>query len=91
MTIGFTDYQRPRRLESLTHLPTMEIQGDLSFESVPEGTRMRWSWELQPGGILRLLTPLINRIGERQEQAIWAGLKEYLEAREGPAPRRLDE
>ena len=42
MTIEFTDLERPRRLASLTRLPTMEIQGALSFDPVSEGTRMRW-------------------------------------------------
>jgi uncharacterized protein YndB with AHSA1/START domain len=37
MSIEFTDYERPRRLASLTHLPTMEIQGALTFDSLPEG------------------------------------------------------
>jgi hypothetical protein len=87
MTIEFIDYERPRRLASLTHMPTMEIQGALTFDTVSQGTRMRWSWELQPRGVLRLLTPLISRIGQRQEQAIWAGLKQYLEAQEGSPPR----
>jgi hypothetical protein len=82
MTIEFTDYERPRHLASLTHLPTMEIRGALSFDPVPEGTRMGWSWELQPRGLLRLLRPLIARMGKRQEEAIWAGLKQFLEARE---------
>jgi hypothetical protein len=82
MTIEFTDYERPRHLASLTHLPTMEIQGALTFAPVPEGTRMGWSWELQPRGVLRLLRPLIARMGKRQEEAIWAGLKQFLEARE---------
>ena len=70
MTIEFTEHERPQRLASLTHLPTMEIRGALTFEPVPEGTRMRWSWELQPRGLLRLLTPLIDRMGQRQEQTI---------------------
>jgi len=82
MTIEFTDYERPRHLASLTHLPKMEIRGALSFDPVPEGTRMGWSWELQPRGVLRLLRRLIARMGKRQEEAIWAGLKQFLEARE---------
>jgi hypothetical protein len=82
MTIEFTDYECPRHLASLTHLPTMEIRGALTFDPVPEGTWMGWSWELQPRGVLRLLTPLIARMGKRQEEAIWAGLKQFLEARE---------
>jgi uncharacterized protein YndB with AHSA1/START domain len=91
MTIEFTDYQRPRRLASLTHLPTMEIRGALTFEPVPEGTRMKWTWNLRPHGVLRLLSPLITRMGRRQEEAIWASLKRFLEAPEGSIPRRSDE
>ena len=41
MTVEFTDYERPRRLASTTHLSAMEIRGSLTFEPVPEGTRMR--------------------------------------------------
>jgi uncharacterized membrane protein len=91
MTIEFTDYQRPRRLGSSTHMPTMEIEGALSFDTVPQGTRMRWSWELQPQGVLRLLTPLITLMGRRQEETMWAGLKRFLETQEGSLPRRPDE
>ena len=80
MTIEFTEFERPRRLESSTHMPTMKIQGTLTFDPVPEGTRMRWSWALQPHGVLRLLGPLITRMGQRQEEAIWAGLKRFMEA-----------
>ena len=84
MTIAFTEYQRPRRLTSATHLSTMDIQGTLTFDPVPEGTRMRWSWSLKPRGMLKLMTPVIALIGRRQEQTIWTGLKRYLEAREAP-------
>lgn len=84
MTIAFTEYQRPLRLSSATHLSTMDIQGTLTFGPVPEGTRMRWSWNLQPRGMLKLMTPVIALIGRRQERTIWTGLKRYLEAREAP-------
>ena len=82
MTIEFTEYERPRRLGSSTHMPTMEIQGALTFDPVPEGTRMRSTWELQPQGVLGLLAPLITLIGRRQEETIWAGLKRFMEAQE---------
>jgi hypothetical protein len=79
MVIEFTAYERPRRLRSATHMSTMEIDGTLAFESVAGGTRMHWSWELRPRGVLKLLSPLVARIGRRQEEAIWAGLKRHLE------------
>lgn len=83
MFIEYTAFERPRRLRSTTHLAAMDIQGTLAFEPVPEGTILRWSWELKPRGVFRLVTPLVACLGRRQEAAIWAGLKRYLE---GPAP-----
>lgn len=82
MTIEFTDFQRPRRLASTTRMPTMEIRGALTFDPVPEGTRMRWSWEVQPHGVFKVLMPVITLMG-RREEAVWAGLKRFLEAAEG--------
>ncbi|HEX6580759.1 MAG TPA: SRPBCC family protein [Actinomycetota bacterium] len=81
MTIKNTGYERPRRLAVRTHLANMDIEGDLRFEPLADGTRMRWLWHLKPRGALRLMTPLITRIGRRQEQTIWASLKRVLEAR----------
>jgi uncharacterized membrane protein len=84
MTITFTAYERPRRLTSTTHLSTMDIQGTLTFDPVAEGTRMRWSWNLEPRGLLKLMTPVVALIGRRQERSIWTDLKRYLEAQEAP-------
>jgi hypothetical protein len=42
---------------------------------------MRWTWNLRPRGLLKLLGPLVARMGRRQEEAIWTGLKRYLEKR----------
>jgi len=62
----------------------MDIRGTLTFDPVPAGTRMRWSWDLEPRGLLKLATPVVARIGARQERAIWTGLKRFLEAQEAP-------
>jgi hypothetical protein len=85
MTTQFTGYERPRRVALRSHLSAMEIQGALTFDPVPEGTRMRWSWVVAPRGVVRLLTPLVARTGRRQEQAIWASLKRLLEAQAAPS------
>lgn len=79
MTIEVTAYERPRRLASRTRLAGMDIDGQLSFEPVTGGTRMRWCWDLRPHGPLRLLGPLIARVGARQEREIWSSLKRFLE------------
>lgn len=84
MTIEWTAFERPRVLGSSTQLQSMDITGLLTFEAVPEGTRMRWSWELQPHGLLRLIGPVVGHVGARQESEIWSNLKRVLE--EQPVP-----
>jgi Polyketide cyclase / dehydrase and lipid transport len=79
MVIAVTDYEPPRRLASRTHVSSMDIQYTLTFEPVLEGTRMRWSGELAPRGILKVMSPLVGLMGRRQEQRIWTGLKHFLE------------
>ena len=85
MTIEYTAYERPRRLASSIHMPAADIAGTLRFDPVANGTRMGWSWVVRPHGLYRLLTPVIVRVGRRQEQENWGGLKGFLEAREEPA------
>lgn len=80
MIVEFTEHQRPQRLGSVSTLSTMTIAGGLTFEPVPQGTRMRWSWELAPRGLLRLVSHLLSRAAARPERAIWSNLKELLEA-----------
>lgn len=87
MTIEVTAYERPRRLASSTQLSTMDIHGTLVFDPVPGGgTRMRWLWNVEPRGTSKLMRPVIARMGQRQEQTIWANLKRFLEAREDSSP-----
>ena len=79
MIIEFTGYDRPRRLASSTHMSSMDTHGGLTFDPVPEGTRMRWSWEVEPRGILKVMRPLVAWMGRRQEQRIWTSLKHLLD------------
>jgi hypothetical protein len=46
----------------------MDIQGTQTFDSAGDGTRLRWSWDLKPRGIFKLITPLIGRMGQRLEE-----------------------
>jgi hypothetical protein len=81
MVIEFTGFERPRRIEETVHMSAMGLQGAITFDPVPQGTRMRWSWDLEPHGGLRLMSPVITSMGRRQERAIWESLKRLLEAR----------
>jgi hypothetical protein len=67
----------------------MDIGGVLLFEPVAEGTRMKWIWDIEPRGFYRLLGPLVRRMGDRQERAIWTGLKRIVEGGNGMRPREV--
>lgn len=82
MIIEMTVYDRPRRLASSTQMAEMDIRGTLTFEPSGDGTRMHWSWDVKPRGVLKLLGPLVGFMGCRQERRIWTGLKHYLEAQQ---------
>jgi uncharacterized protein YndB with AHSA1/START domain len=80
ITIEYTAYQRPTRLGSTSSTSSADTRGALTFEPHPGGTRMRWSWDVEPKGVSKLLTPLINRMGTHQEEVIWTNLRRLLEA-----------
>jgi hypothetical protein len=84
MRSELTGYDRPGRLASRTTTEQADIDGTLTFDPVPGGTRMRWSWTVRPRGAARVLALVISWIGRRQEQAIWVSMKRYLET---PQPR----
>lgn len=80
MTVEFTGYERPRRLASKTSSLGMETEGAITFEPVPGGTLMRWSWDVRPRDVLRLMAPIVGVIGRRQEERIWGNPKCLLES-----------
>lgn len=80
MAIEYTGFQRPSRLASTTRMAQAEFSGTLTFEPAGAGTRLRWSWDARFTWPLRLLAPVLARVGGRQERATWAGLKRYLES-----------
>lgn len=80
MVIEVTAFDRPTRLANSTTLSTMDIRGTLTFEPDGEGTRMRWSWDLEPKGALKLMGPIVAIVGRRNEKAIWTSLKNLLES-----------
>ena len=85
MTIEVTGFERPNRLASRSHLETMDIRGELKFEAIDDRTRMSWEWELEPHGCMRVLGPIVTRMGQRQEERIWTRLKQLLEGETPPA------
>jgi hypothetical protein len=83
-TIEFTDYERPRLLGSMSRSVVRlikpvatEIEGTLTFDAVAGGTRMRWAWDVETRGVLKLMSRIVA--GERQEETMWGNLKHLLE------------
>lgn len=77
--VEVTGFERPTRLASFTSMSTANIEGELTFEPHPVGTRMSWSWELRPKGAFLLVGPLFALVGEGPDAEIWTELKRYLE------------
>lgn len=80
MTIEFTEFDRPRHLAIRGEMKAMDMTGGLIFEPLDGGTRMTWSWDLQPSGFARFLGLLVGPVGRRQERRIWTSFKHLLES-----------
>ena len=66
-------------------MSAMDINGTLLFESQGQSTKMKWLWDIEPRGFIKLLGPIVRRMGERQELANWTGLKKVMEAQSQPS------
>jgi hypothetical protein len=80
MLIECTAYDRPALFASTTTMQQAAIYYTLTFAPTPTGTRMRWSGQVRPKGVYKLLGPMITWMGTRQERRIWSSLKAHLEA-----------
>ncbi len=81
MDLELTTYARPARLGSHSSFAGVAVDGELAFEPQGEATLLHWTWDVAPGGALRLFSPLVAWMGRRQERRIWAELKRVLERR----------
>lgn len=91
MTIEVTEYDRPSTFGSRTTMSWADVRGVLTFEAAGSGTRMRWTWDVQPKGLARVLMPVVGLMGRRQERAVWEGLRRYLENRSLRGSARPDD
>ena len=85
VTVEFTGFDRPRRIDSRNTMPGAIVEGHMQFDPIPTGTRMSWDWTMTMGGLGRLAGPLVAAVGRRKERTIWTNLKNLLEARAASA------
>jgi hypothetical protein len=80
MQITYTDFERPQYIGSLSVSDNMQVNGGLKFSPANSGTLLEWNWDIQLIGKLKLFSPLVSFMGNKQENRIWQGLKEKLES-----------
>ena len=80
MDIEYTGFDRPNLIASTARMSTADFSGTLTFTPTASGTRLRWSWQTRPKGALRVVAPLLTRVGARQERRMWTQLRDHLEA-----------
>lgn len=79
VTIEYTGFERPHRIDSRSAMDGATVQGHIQCDPTPTGTRFSWDWTVTLTGPARFAGPLVGLIGRRQERTIWTGLKEHLE------------
>lgn len=79
MLIEFTAFDRPKSLSTTSTMSMATASGTLTFEPVPTGTLVRWSWQIRARGLMKLLAPILIPLARRQERVIWTSLKQHLE------------
>ena len=42
------------------------VSGRVRFDPVGSGARLSWDWDVQAGGVGRVLAPLVSALGRRQ-------------------------
>jgi carbon monoxide dehydrogenase subunit G len=79
LTTELTDYERPSRFSFRTRGKHLRMDGTFHFDEVDGSTRVRFSVEMQPRGLLRLLSPLMSPMVRRQNAAAAASMARALE------------
>ncbi|XTR51749.1 hypothetical protein ACOM2C_17150 [Pseudarthrobacter sp. So.54] len=65
LELEVTEYAPPERLGSVTRMDSADISGVLTFALEAAGTRMTWTWDVRPKGLLKLTAPLIAALGQQ--------------------------
>jgi hypothetical protein len=71
VVFDFVADERNERLYNPRMLTAVQASG---------ATRMRWSWDVQSRGVLRMIRPVVGLVGRRQERTIEGNLKRLLES-----------
>lgn len=80
MTLEVLEYDRPHLLHNTVRSSYMHVDGTLTFQETEGGTRLRWDWDMDLLGPMRVMSPVLALVGPRWERRNWVGLKQYVES-----------
>lgn len=80
MLVEVLEYDRPRRLHNAIRSSYLEVDGTLTFDETGGATRLRWDWDMDLVGPMRVLAPVLSLVGPRWERRNWMDLKQYVES-----------
>jgi len=79
MECTYTKFDRPRYWEAYAASRVMDIAFTCKVEPAEGGSRITATMELLPKGLLRILSPLIRRSFQKEEQKNMAKIKKAVE------------
>jgi len=82
-TVRYTAVQTNRNIEFEAMVGPITPTASLTFEQADGATKVTFRGEPNPVGVLKIISPLINRQGQRMWDRRLAGLKSTLETPEG--------
>ncbi|GAA1036338.1 hypothetical protein GCM10009557_46820 [Virgisporangium ochraceum] len=88
MAMTILEYDRPRRLHNAVRASYLRVDGVLTFQEVPGGTRLSWNWDTALVGPMKILSPLLAVVGPAWERRNWVGLRTFMESRASGERRR---
>lgn len=85
VTLDVVAFERPVRVTFRGQARSMEFDDVVTLAPAAGGTILRAAMEAHPHGLLKLMTPAVRRVMQRQFAANWLGLKAILEQEAGIA------
>jgi len=78
--VEITEYEPNRKIGFRTISGPLSAEGSLTFESLGSGTKVTLTAVRKPSGFLKVISPVLSRIAQRQLETDLGKLKELLEA-----------
>ncbi|HUG30842.1 MAG TPA: SRPBCC family protein [Candidatus Limnocylindria bacterium] len=75
-----TEFEPNRRVTMRSTSGPIPFRGSMTLDPVEGGTRVKATFELEPGGFFKVAEPIVTRMAKRQFESDLANLKDLMEA-----------